>query len=358
MGKPAARLGDSTMHGGTITVGFPMVLIGGMPAARLGDMHVCPMMTPGTPPIPHVGGPVVMGSPMVLIGGMPAARMGDPVVCVGPPDTIAMGCMTVLIGEGGAGSGSGGGAISSGAASAMAGALNAASGSIEASTKEEHWIEFEFQDKAGKPVTGVNYTLTGSDNKESESILKPDGRIIRDALPDGECKVILRDIFCPRWSKEKAKVGDKVKLSIKSLGVKDGTKVEFTVFMKDIHYNDQILEKIESEINGEKSEAEWELQVDEKFMNIAEKSRKEGGYSQPFFYFDAYCEGLISKSPLLYYEDWIELEFKDDSGKALADKKYRMVLSSGEVKEGKTDGSGKVKIEKIPPGIIDISMKP
>jgi uncharacterized Zn-binding protein involved in type VI secretion len=76
MGKPAARLGDSTAHGGTIMVGFPMVLIGGMPAARMGDMHVCPMVTPGTPPIPHVGGPVLLGSPMVLIGGMPAARMG------------------------------------------------------------------------------------------------------------------------------------------------------------------------------------------------------------------------------------------------------------------------------------------
>lgn len=93
---PAARMGDSTAHGGVITVGFPMVLIGGQPAARVGDLHVCPMVT-GV--VPHVGGPILPpGSPTVLIGGMPAARMGDQAVCTGPPDAIVAGCVTVLIG--------------------------------------------------------------------------------------------------------------------------------------------------------------------------------------------------------------------------------------------------------------------
>ena len=61
-------------------------------------MHMCPMVTPGVPPIPHVGGPVSIGCPTVLIGGMPAARAGDMLVCVGPPDVIAKGSMGVLIG--------------------------------------------------------------------------------------------------------------------------------------------------------------------------------------------------------------------------------------------------------------------
>ncbi len=69
----------------------------GAPAARIGDMHVCPMINPGG--VPHVGGPVLPpGSPTVLIGGMPAACVGDMLVCVGPPDSIAMGSATVLIG--------------------------------------------------------------------------------------------------------------------------------------------------------------------------------------------------------------------------------------------------------------------
>jgi uncharacterized Zn-binding protein involved in type VI secretion len=70
------------------------------PAARIGDMHTCPMVTPGTPPVPHVGGPITgPGVPTVLIGGMPAAVMGDMATCVGPPDSIIKGSATVLIGN-------------------------------------------------------------------------------------------------------------------------------------------------------------------------------------------------------------------------------------------------------------------
>lgn len=69
------------------------------PAARLMDMHVCPMQTPAVVPIPHVGGPIVgPGMPTVLIGGQPAAVVGDMCTCVGPPDVIVMGSATVLIG--------------------------------------------------------------------------------------------------------------------------------------------------------------------------------------------------------------------------------------------------------------------
>ncbi|MFN6570937.1 PAAR domain-containing protein [Dendronalium sp. ChiSLP03b] len=71
----------------------------GKPAARFNDMHVCPMQTPGLPPIPHVGGPIIgPGSVNVLIGGLPAAVIGDTCVCTGPPDTIVLGSATVMIG--------------------------------------------------------------------------------------------------------------------------------------------------------------------------------------------------------------------------------------------------------------------
>ncbi len=67
----------------------------GKPAARITDMHVCPM---SSGPVPHVGGPIVSpGAPTVLIGNMPAATMGSMCVCVGPPDSIVMGSATVLM---------------------------------------------------------------------------------------------------------------------------------------------------------------------------------------------------------------------------------------------------------------------
>ncbi len=68
----------------------------GMPAARVGDMHVCPMVTVL---VPHVGGPILPPCcPTVLTGGMPQARVTDMATCVGPPDVIALGSFTVLVG--------------------------------------------------------------------------------------------------------------------------------------------------------------------------------------------------------------------------------------------------------------------
>ena len=69
------------------------------PAARLTDFHQCPMQTPAVPvPIPHVGGPITgPGAPTVLIGGLPAAKVGDMAVCVGPPDSIVKGSATMII---------------------------------------------------------------------------------------------------------------------------------------------------------------------------------------------------------------------------------------------------------------------
>ena len=98
MCPPAARVGDPTSHGTPLGPGpgAPTALIGGKPAWRAGgDVHVCPLFDG---PKPHVGGVVARGSATVLIGGLPAARAGDQLVEAGPPNAIAMGDPTVLIG--------------------------------------------------------------------------------------------------------------------------------------------------------------------------------------------------------------------------------------------------------------------
>lgn len=98
MGKPAARVGDSTSHGTPLGPGpgCLTVSIGGQPAWRAAaDTHTCPL---SDGPKPHVGGVVSMGSGTVMIGGLPAARQGDMVTEAGAPNTIAMGAPTVMIG--------------------------------------------------------------------------------------------------------------------------------------------------------------------------------------------------------------------------------------------------------------------
>lgn len=94
----AARVGDFTSHGTPLGPGPGSVdvLIGAMPAWRANtDVHACPLTT-GV--VPHGSGVVLMGSMTVLINGMPAVRQGDLIVEAGPPNSIAAGCPTVLIG--------------------------------------------------------------------------------------------------------------------------------------------------------------------------------------------------------------------------------------------------------------------
>lgn len=89
---PAARVGDPTGHPGVVSgPGVATVLIGGLPAATVGDLHACSFPAP----TPHPPTPIVQGSASVLIGGKPAARLGDLAGCGAP---IVAGAPTVLIG--------------------------------------------------------------------------------------------------------------------------------------------------------------------------------------------------------------------------------------------------------------------
>ncbi|GJL61829.1 MAG: PAAR motif-containing protein [Nitrospirales bacterium] len=95
---PAARVGDQTAHGTPLSPGpgSVNVLIGGMPAWRAtADFHACPLVS-GL--VPHVGGVVPVGSVTVLINNLPAVRQGDIVLEATAPNSIAMGCLTVMIG--------------------------------------------------------------------------------------------------------------------------------------------------------------------------------------------------------------------------------------------------------------------
>lgn len=345
MGKPAARLGDPTAHGGTIVIGFPMVLIGGMPAARVGDMHVCPMLNPGVPPPPHVGGPIAMGSPMVLIGGMPAARMGDMATCAGPPDTIMMGCPTVLIGEGGSGSASGGGAGSSGAGSASSSAKTALSDNIEATTKEKHWISFELVDKAGNAVSGIPYKFSDPDKKDSKSILKTDGKILRDATSKGKGEVILYNLKNAKWSKEIAKPGEKIKITSEAEGFENGTKAVIQIYRKDNNSSDSVVKTLEKEISSNKIEVE----IENNFDPPGNTSGKPG-YSSPSYYFEVIADQCKTRSNLFYIEDFIEIELKDSEGNSKANEEFILHLPNGKIVQGKLDSNGYKKIEKIPAG--------
>jgi uncharacterized Zn-binding protein involved in type VI secretion len=358
MGKPAARLGDMTAHGGTITgPGCPTVLIGGMPAACMGDMHTCPMATPGTPPIPHVGGPITLGSAGVLIGKKPAARMGDMAVCVGPPSSIVLGCMTVLIGEaggGGGGGGSGGGA-GAGGGSAAAGAVTSAAIAGQAPQTNQaaaSFLDVTFEDKAKLPVSGVRYDLKDPEGLTSGGVLG--GQIKRTGVPKGDYDINLRGMVNVQWSTRRSEVGKSVDLIVDTIGVDNGEKAAIDIYVRDSNFGDQLLETLEAPVNSNQAKTKWTMRVDEKYLKICDLKDTGRRSSRPCFFFKVAVKELAGQSGPLFLTDKVELELKDGDGKTLANTAYEAVLPTGEIREGRSDGQGKVKIEDTPPGRIRI----
>jgi len=333
------------MHGGAITgPGAPNVMIGGMPAARVGDMHACPMVNPAPVPPPHVGGPIQMGSMTVKIGGMQAARQGDMCVCSGPPDSIAMGCPTVLIGDGAGGGGGGGGGGT---------AKKAAGAAAETQIEPGHFLDVTFVDKGGFPIAGVGYEMKDPDGAVSAGGLT--GRLEKRGVAQGNYDITLRAIYQAAWSKDAAKVGDSITLSAKTSGIPSGEKATCELYVRDANYADTLLEKLETKVDNDAIEAEWTFKVDDKYIKIQTEKEKTPRYSAPAFYFIVRSAGLQSRSGLLRFEDFIELKLKDDKGNPMANKKFHLYLSNGEIRTGQLDASGYAKVEKIPPGTVRVS---
>ncbi len=344
MSKPAARMGDTTAHGGTITVGEPTVLIGGKPAARVGDMHVCPMLNPGTPPPPHVGGPILMGSMTVLIGNKPAARVGDMCQCSGPPDTIAMGCPTVLIGDSGGGGGGGVAGQSEGAADGESG------GESQEVEEENHYLDVKVVDKAGKPIAGVGYQVKTPDNKTYEGVTF--GKIKQSGVKEGSHEIALHAITKAEWSAKKARNGEKVKMLVETVGIEDGTKAKLEIFERSTNVPDKSIKVFDDlAVQNGKVQAEWQYEfVDEEEEETETTVTNTEKYFSPSYYFTVQIGSVSTRSPMLEYKDFIELYLKDGEGNAIGGARYRVFLSNGEVREGELDSNGYKKIEKVPPG--------
>jgi len=364
MGKPAARLGDSTAHGGVIVVGCPTVLIGGKPAARITDMHTCPMQTPAPVPVPHVGGPILPpGVPTVLIGGLPAACVGDMCVCVGPPDSILPpGEPTVLIGSGGGGAGGGGGFGGGGGGGSGGGTSGSGRGATaeaessasseaegEGGESDDHYLDVKFVDKGGRPIVGPGYHLEGPGDLAMDGSLR--GRISQAGLQSGDVTIELKVITEAKWSQPSARDGETIQIKVSLDGIEDGTPAKIEIHERNLNTPDTLLQIIEdAEVSGGSLEVDWAYEyVDEEFAEEGSDEERPRFYS-PSFFFKVWVAGCEAQSDLLEYRDFIEVYLKNDDEDAIADAEYLVFLSNGEVRSGQLDGDGYAKIEQVPPG--------
>lgn len=367
MGNPAARCGDTAMTcndpadmpiGKVIAAGN--VFINGMPAAKQNDTvvgvdtHIIMIPSPGGPvptPLPHpFNGKIMDGlSSSVKIGGMFAATVnsvarnmpshipqGGPFQK--PPGNeakIMMGSPNVMIGNGGGGGGGGGGGAEQ----------KQEADSQAAEEKEGHFIHAKYVDKGGKPITGVDYTIKSPNGKESRGTLT--GEIKRGGVPEGNHEIKLRAVTRAGWEKDQAESGEKVKLEIETAGFEDGTEAVIEIWMKDIDRADRKLETLRgNKTSGDRVKAEWV------FGYLDDEEEQESGprkYSSPKFYFIVDIDGVRSRSGMLTFKDYIEIELKDKDGNPMKDEQYIVRFSNGEVRKGKLDGSGSAREENCPP---------
>ncbi len=381
MSQPAARQGDPTAHGGTIAAGDPTVLINGMPAARQGDMHVCPMCNPG--PTPHVGGPIAQGSPTVTINGQPAARLGDVCTCNGPPDSIVMGEPTVLIGSGGnpvmiggsgmvmiggsgpviigggTSSGGGGGAGRAGVQGAVQNAVAMESSSPEATERIQHWLEFACEDAAGNPIGGVPYELEDSDGNVSEAWLQGNGVVRRSRLSEEEGTIRMKSVHSARWGQDRVAPGQAVAIEAEAKGFEDGTPVTIQIQESRLHGAAPIVGEVETEVSGQAVEAEWAYPVPEQTAVQAASGRPgtgseasgDGSSGTVECWATVRVEGhpTAPQTGLLLVVDRLEGKVTDLEDKPRTNDTYRLTRQ-GPVREGAPDRSGQFKEREVAPG--------
>jgi uncharacterized Zn-binding protein involved in type VI secretion len=339
MGRPAARRGDLTAHGGVVVAGCPTVLIGGMPAARVNDMHVCPMCNPGSPPPPHIGGPIVMGSNTVVIGGQPAARVGSMCVCSGPPDSIAMGCDTVSIGDSG-GSGSG--------RKSKAGKVHAELGPPPTELEESHFLDVAFVDSAGLPISGTQYAIKGPEDFASDGALME--KVKKTGIPPGDYDIRLKGITKAAWSKPEARDGETVKMLVETVGIEDGAAVTFEVWERAMNRADRMNEATnDTTVMSGGVQSEWQYSWADKETKVSSDEEESIGCS-PMYYFIVRIDGCSARSNLLECTDFVELYVRDDNEEPLSREPFRVILCTGEVRSGKLDDNGYARMENVPPG--------
>src|SRR5262249_55160200 len=158
---------------------------------------------------------------------------------------------------------------------------------------DEHWVEFNFVDKAGLPAGGPHFEFERSDGETSRGVVQSDGIVRRESIPSGNCTVRLFSVASAAWSKEEARTGDTVTLSADVDGFKDGTAGTLTIYQRDLSGSDKTLKALEVEVDGGKIEADWEYEYPKE---DEPKPAGGGGFSHPEYFFVAQVEDCSAMS--------------------------------------------------------------
>jgi uncharacterized Zn-binding protein involved in type VI secretion len=314
MGQPAAKQGDKIVAtdthilmipspGGPVPTPTPMpfngmittglstdVFIEGKPAATVDSGAINqPIHIPAGGPFqkpPSNQGKILVGSTGVFINGKPAARQGDMAMTCNDPADMPIGQVMAV------------GTVFIGETGA-----GAPKPPSEETPKEQKLVKAKF----GQP-----------------------GKIVE-----------------AKWEKEKAKVGDEVKMIVNVKDFIDGTGAIFTVWEEDENGENDFIAVIDGIVKGGRVEASWVYSLEEANEQLEEDL--ESGEEEPQFFFSVDIEGIEARSKPLKFTYLLEIDLKDETGEIIEENDYILTFANGEVKKGKVK-DGKITVEDAPLG--------
>ncbi len=210
----------------------------------------------------------------------------------------------------------------------------------------QHFLDITLQDVLGETISGLDYILVGPDGTEFAESVGSDGKIHKDNLAQGECRIIFKQLRNAHWEVDQVNIGDEIRLLVDCPGIDSGQSVEFKIFELYSESDSDAVTTLNGTVNEEgQAEATWTYEYNE-----------EHDGTRPRFIFNAKNGSMEAKSDVLTVVDVFEATLSTEEGELIMGVGYTLTLPDGSTREGTTDDDGKIIEEEMPIGDIRIRL--
>jgi hypothetical protein len=221
-------------------------------------------------------------------------------------------------------------------------------------------FDIYLKDEAGIPIDGAEYTITFSDGSKKQGLFENGRAEFMDA-PVGRFKLELEEyefvfgkIIKVNWDANKTKYGEKIKMLVDVEGFEDGTPAKFEIWKREGNGKNNVIERIDGKVQGNKVEAVWDYSPEEVEEDLKEKVEEDK--EEPEYFFAVDIEGEEARSEILTFNYPIDIYLEDKNGNPLEGAEYKITLSDGTEIRGKFK-KGHAKVEDAPYGKFSVEVQ-
>jgi len=208
--------------------------------------------------------------------------------------------------------------------------------------QRQNYLDVTIKDLTDQPVEGMDYMIIAPDGTKYTGTVGSDGKIHKDNLPAGECKIIFKELLNAHWETDTVNVGEEIRLLVECPAHDEGDSITFEVYKLYAEESGDVITTLDGTVDSQsQAEVTWTYEYQEE---------DEG--TKPQFIFKAKSGSLEAVSDVLTVVDVFEADLKDDEGQPVANRAYILTLPDGSTREGVSDDEGKVLEEELPVGDV------